>query len=318
MADAEHYVREDVRAFLTFLEAQNGPELDEVPLDEARGQYRAMAMLAEAEPHELAVIKDLTCPGPAGDVPLRLYDARESRDPGPLVMFFHGGGFVIGDLETHHALCTEIAAALDLPVVAVDYRLAPEAPFPAAPDDCEAASRWVASSPEALGRKVTGLITTGDSAGGNLTIVTTQALTDDPAEVPVIVQAPIYPVAGPVEETTSYKSFGEGFLLTARGMSFFSASYAGPDDDRRHHPILHRDHGTSPPTVLITAGLDPLRDSGRDYAANLIRSGVDVVYLERKGSIHGFANLRKAVPSTQEDLHLFLDAIRLMLERHSR
>lgn len=318
MADAEHYVREDVRAFLAFLEEQGGPQIDEVPLDEARGQYRAMAMLAEADPHDLAVIKDLTCPGPAGDIPLRLYDPRESRDPGPLVMFYHGGGFVIGDLETHHALCTEIAATLDLPVVAVDYRLAPEAPFPAAPDDCEAATRWVASSPKELERQVTGLITTGDSAGGNLTIVTTQSLNDDPADVPVIVQAPIYPVAGPVEETNSYRSFGEGFLLTARGMSFFSASYAGPEEDKRHHPIMHEDHAKSPPTVLITAGLDPLRDSGRDYAAHLIQSGVDVIYLERKGSIHGFANLRKAVPSTQEDLHVFLDAIKLMLARQSQ
>lgn len=317
MADAEHFVREDVRAFLAFLEAQNGPELDEVPLDEARGQFRALGMLAEAEPRDLAVIEDLTCPGPGGDIPLRLYDPREAREPGPVVMFFHGGGFVIGDLETHHALCTEIAARLDLPVVAVDYRLAPEAPFPAAPDDCEAATRWVAGSPDALGRKITGLITTGDSAGGNLAIVTTQALTDNPAEVPVVLQAPIYPVAGPIEDTQSYRSFSEGYLLTARGMTFFTRSYAADEGDKRNYPILHEDHGQAPPTVLITAGLDPLRDSGRDYAADLIRSGVDVIYLEMKGSIHGFVNIRKAVPSAQVDLHSFLDAIELMLERHS-
>ncbi len=317
MADAEHYVREDVRAFLAFLAAQNGPELDEVPLDEARGQFRAMGMLAEAEPRELAVIKDLTCPGPGGDIPMRLYDPRETREPGPVVMFFHGGGFVIGDLETHHALCTEIAATLDLPVVAVDYRLAPEAPFPAAPDDCEAAARWVASNPEELGRKVTGLITTGDSAGGNLAIVTTQALIDTPAEVPVVLQAPIYPVAGPIEDTASYQSFSEGFLLTGRAMSFFTNSYAADPNDKRNYPIMHENHGTAPPTVLITAGLDPLRDSGRDYAADLIRAGVDVIYLEMKGSIHGFVNIRKAIPSAQTDVHSFLGAVKLMLARCS-
>jgi acetyl esterase len=139
----------------------------------ARQTYLAMGAAGEADPLRLAVIRDLTAPGPAGPVRVRLYDARETRAPGPMVVFFHGGGFVIGDLDTHHAFCTEIAAALDLPVVAVDYRLAPEHPFPAAPDDCEAVTRWVATSPAELGRTVTGLILTGDSAGGNLTIVTT-------------------------------------------------------------------------------------------------------------------------------------------------
>ena len=317
MAETEPFVREDVRAFLAFLAAQNGPELDELPLAEARQSYLLMGLLAEAEPRELAVVRDLTCPGPGGDIPLRLYDARENREPGPAVMFFHGGGFVIGDLETHNSVCTELAAELDLPVVAVHYRLAPEAPFPAAPDDCEAASRWVATSPRELGCQVTGLITTGDSAGGNLAIVVTQSLGDDPAQVPVIVQAPIYPVASAVEETDSYKSFGEGFLLTARTMGFFKSSYAADESDKRNYPILHEDHAKAPPTVLVTAGLDPLRDSGREYAAHLVQNGVDVVYLEMKGSIHGFITIRKALPSAHKDLHVFIDAVKLMLERHS-
>jgi acetyl esterase len=317
MADTEHYVREDVQGFLSVLEQMGGPQLDEVPLAEARGSYVAMGSLAEADARDLAVIHDLTCPGPAAEIPLRLYDAREHREPGPVVMFFHGGGFVIGDLDTHHAFCTELAYALDLPVVAVHYRLAPEAPFPAAPDDCEAATRWVASNPAALGRQVTGLITTGDSAGGNLAIVTTQSLLDKPAEVPVIVQAPIYPVASAIENTKSYHSFGEGFLLTARTMGFFSDNYAADPNDKRNYPILHEDHGATPPTVLITAGLDPLRDSGREYAAHLIQSGVDVIYIEAKGNVHGFVNLRKAVPSAQSDVDALVGAIKLMLERHS-
>ncbi|GGD94335.1 acetylhydrolase [Tsuneonella deserti] len=317
MADTEHYVREDVRGFLDMLEQMGGPQLDEVPLDQARGSYVAMGALAEAEARDLAVVRDLTCPGPAGEIPLRLYDKRENREPGPVIMFFHGGGFVIGDLDTHNAFCTELAYALDLPVVAVHYRLAPEAPFPAAPDDCEAATRWVASSPSALGRQVTGLVTTGDSAGGNLTIVTTQALTDKPADVPVIVQAPIYPVASAIEETSSYKSFGEGFLLTARTMGFFSDSYAADPQDKRNYPILHEDHASTPPTVLITAGLDPLRDSGREYASHLIQNGVDVIYIEAKGNVHGFVTIRKAVPSSQSDVDALVAAIKLMLERHS-
>jgi acetyl esterase len=232
-------------------------------------------------------------------------------------MFFHGGGFTIGDLDTHNAFCTELAASLDLPVVAVHYRLAPEAPFPAGPEDCEAATRWVAGSPSELGLQATGIITTGDSAGGNLSIVITQALSDKPAAVPVILQAPIYPIASPVEETSSFKSFGEGFLLTARTMGFFSDSYAADPQDKRNYPILHENHATTPPTVLITAGLDPLRDSGREYAAHLIQNGVEVIYLEAKGNVHGFVNIRKAVPSAQGDVDALVAAIKLMLERRS-
>jgi acetyl esterase len=317
MADTEHYVRDDVRGFLAMLEQMGGPQMDEIPIDQARGAYMAMASIAEVEPRDLVVVQDLTCPGPAGDIPLRLYDARENRPAGPVVMFFHGGGFTIGDLDTHNSFCTELAASLDLPVIAVHYRLAPEAPFPAAPEDCEAATRWVASSPAELGRQVTGLITTGDSAGGNLSIVIAQALSDRAAEVPIILQAPIYPIASPVEETSSYKSFGEGFLLTARTMGFFSDSYAADPEDKRNYPILHDNHAASPPTVLMTAGLDPLRDSGREYAAHLIQQGVDVIYLEARGNVHGFVNIRKAVPSAQGDVDALVAAIKLMLARHS-
>jgi acetyl esterase len=317
MADTEHYVRDDVRGFLDLLEQMGGPQMDEIPIDQARGAYVAMASLAEADARDLAVVRDLTCPGPAGEIPLRLYDARDHREAGPVVMFFHGGGFTIGDLDTHNAFCTELAASLDLPVVAVHYRLAPEAPIPAAPEDCEAATRWVAGNPQELGRQVTGIITTGDSAGGNLSIVITQALSDKPAAAPVILQAPIYPIASPVEETSSFKSFGEGFLLTARTMGFFSDSYAADPEDKRNYPILHENHAATPPTVLITAGLDPLRDSGREYAAHLIRNGVDVIYLEAKGNVHGFVNIRKAVPSAQGDVDALVGAIKLMLERHS-
>ncbi|OYZ39397.1 MAG: lipase, partial [Novosphingobium sp. 16-62-11] len=125
-----HYVRPDVQAFLGFLNATAAPPMSELGLEAARASYLAMGQLAEAAPRDLAVIRDLTCPGPAGDIPLRLYDARAEREAGPAVVFFHGGGFVIGDLDSHHSLCTEIAAEIDLPVIAVDYRLAPEHPFP--------------------------------------------------------------------------------------------------------------------------------------------------------------------------------------------
>ena len=315
MSGTEPFVRDDVKALLAMLEQMDGPPMEQLPLDEGRAGYIAMGALVEADPRDLAVIKDLTCPGPAGDIPLRLYDARADREPGPVIMFYHGGGFVIGNLESHHALCTEIAAEMDLPVVAVDYRLAPEAPFPAAPDDCEAATRWVASGPAELGRKATGLIPMGDSAGGNLTIVTANALAAKPADVPVVMQVPIYPVASEVTSDQSHSDFAEGFLLTASTMAWFHEQYRGADDDVRNFPMLE-ENPARVPTVLCTAGLDPLRDSGRKYAAKLIGLGTDVTYLEFHGNIHGFTNLRKAIPSAQKDTHDLIAAMKNMMERH--
>ena len=313
MTDSQPYVRPDVAGFLGFLNSIEGPQMHELPTAEARLAYLAMVPVAEADARELAVIKDLTCPGPAGEIPLRFYDARETRAAGPVILFMHGGGFVIGDLDTHHALCTEIAAEMDLPVVAVHYRLAPEAPFPAAPDDCEAAARWLAESPAALGRSVTGLIPIGDSAGGNLTIVVTTALRDKPAKVPVIMQVPLYPATDESADG-SMAEFAEGYLLTRDGMDWFMGSYQSKSGDPRAYPSLSDAAGT-PPTVLVTAGLDPLRDQGRRYGAALIQAGVDVDYHEMRGSIHGFVNLRKAVPSTQSDTHAIFAAMKLMLAR---
>jgi acetyl esterase len=297
------------------LEAMGRPGVEELPLDEGRESMRALGLVAEAEAKELAVIRNLSCPGPAGDIPLRFYDKRESRDPSPVVLFIHGGGFVIGDLDIYHALCTEFADRLDLPVVSVDYRLAPEHPFPAAPDDCEAAARWVASSPKELGREVTGLVISGDSAGGNLTIVTTNQLSSEPADVPVIVQAPIYPVADDVSRHESMSLFAEGYLLTGAAMAWFTQQYRGDPDDPRHTPMIG-DCSKTPPTVLCTAGLDPLRDSGRNYAAHLIQQGTNVTYFEFPGIVHGFTTLRKAIPSGQDDLDAFLDAIDTMVDRY--
>ncbi len=317
--DVAHFVRDDVQALLTMLEQMGGTPLENADLAEGRAGYLAMAAMVDEPPRELAIIRDLACPGPAGAIQLRLYDARAQRGPGPVIMFYHGGGFVIGDLESHHALCTEIAAAMDLPVVAVNYRLAPEAPFPAAPDDCEAATRWVASNPDtanrdALGRTVDGLILMGDSAGGNLALVTANALTHEPAGVPVIMQVPIYPVADDVSSDDSRRDFAEGYVLTGATMDWFTQQYGGPADDPRNHPMLDN-AAPYPPTVLCTAGLDPLRDSGREYAARMVEHGTDVTYLEFRGTVHGFANLRKAVPSAQADVAAVFAAMKTMLER---
>jgi acetyl esterase len=295
------FVRPDTRAFLDMLNNFPGPKTHELPPEAAREMTRAMRDLTDVPVGELALIRDLEIPGPGGTIPARLYDARDSRAPGPMLLYFHGGGFVIGDLHTHEPFCAEAARLLDMPVIAVDYRLAPENPWPAAPDDCEAATRWVAGNPGELGRVATGLVLAGDSAGGNLTIVTTMALRDEPAAIPVLAQFPIYPVVDQVAKYASFGQFGEGFLLTKDSMAWFTGAYAATAGHARTDPLLHSQAGM-PATLVLTASLDPLRDQGRAYAGALAAAGVAVSFREALGNIHGFVNLTKAIPSTKGDI----------------
>lgn len=312
MTDAP-FIRPDMKAFLDMMAQVNGPKMVDMTLEEARDSYVKMHGIADRPARALPVIRDLACPGPNGDVPLRLYDARETRDgPTPIITFFHGGGFVIGDLDTHHALCTEIAALIDLPLVAVHYALAPEAPFPAAILDCEAATRWVASSPAELGRTASGIITIGDSAGGNATVVVGQLLGANPAAVLVVLQVPIFPLVADANGSESMAAFSEGLLLTADTMGFFDAAYGADRSDPRGFPILG-DHSDAPPTIVVTASLDPIRDSGRAYAKALVDAGRDCVFLEMRGVTHSFTNLRQMVPSTQRDLERVIAAMQFML-----
>ncbi|WBH16001.1 alpha/beta hydrolase [Sphingomonas radiodurans] len=303
------FVRPDVRGFLDYLNAVPGPKTHEGTAEAARAMYIAMKDIADPPVGTLGTVKDLVIPGPAGDIPARLFDPRETREPSPVVVFFHGGGFVIGNIDTHASFTAEMARQLDLPVVSIDYRLAPEAPWPAAPEDCEAAARWVASSPAELGRTATSLVLSGDSAGGTLTITTAMALRDDAAAVPVIVQAPIYPAADMNKEYPSFDDFADGFLLTRETMNWFADHYRADFTHFRGSPMVGALTGL-PPAVVITASLDPIRDQGRAYAAALVLAGVPVTYREAVGNIHGFITLRQAVPSGAGDVAGYLAAVK--------
>jgi len=308
----ELYVRPDVAGFLAFLDNLPGPKMHQLEAPAARAVYAAMKDIADPPVGELATIADLTISGPAGEIPARLFDVAASRVPGPLVLFFHGGGFVIGDLDTHASFCAEVSRMLDLPVLAVDYRLAPEHSWPAAPDDCEAAARWAAGSPEALGRKVTSLVTCGDSAGGNLAIVIAMALRDAPAAVPVIAQLPFYPATDTTQEYPSYSQFADGFLLTRDSIEWFDAAYNAEAAHIRTSP-LKGDLAGMPPAVVVTASLDPIRDQGRAYAAALAQAGVATVFREAVGNIHGFITLRKAIASSVGDVAGALAAAKVVI-----
>ena len=228
------------------------------------------------------------------------------------MVFYHGGGWVLGDLDTHEPFCAEIARLMDLPVVAVDYRLAPEHPFPAGIEDAIAATRWLAGSPEALEREVTGLVPFGDSAGGNFTSIVSLALRDEPATVPVLAQWPIYPASHPTKGYPSLKTFRDDYLLSSGSMGWFDQCYAPDHADWRYDPLALPQAGL-PPTLVLTASHDPIRDQGRAYAAACAEAGVDVAYLEAKGTIHGFICLRKALPSGDADIARAVAVLKAML-----
>jgi acetyl esterase len=309
----EPIVRPDVRLFLDYLNALPGPKTYEAGPVEARRMMVASRHVADVPTGALAVIRDLGCPGPGGEIGLRLFDAREARAQGPLFLFLHGGGFVFGDLETHEAFCAEMARELDLPVLAVDYRLAPEHPWPAGVEDAIAAARWAAQSPPALDRGVTGLIVCGDSAGGNFAIIVSLALRDEPAAVPVLAQWPIYPAADPGKGYPSKEDFGEGYMLTKLSMDWFEECYRADPRDWRYSPLVKSQQGM-PPTLVVTASLDPIRDQGRAYAAACVQAGVPTIFREAEGNIHGFINLRRAIPSSAEDIKGGVAALKLLLD----
>jgi acetyl esterase len=306
------FVRPDVAQFLQYLNAMPGPKIEELDPIEARKVARGMRDVADLPTGPLAVLRDVMMPGPAGDLTLRLFDARADRDPGPVLVFIHGGGWTFGDLDLYEPLCAEIARVLDLPVVSVEYRLAPEHPWPAAPDDCEAAARWIASAPEALGLRPTGLVLAGDSAGGNLAIITAMALRDRPAAAPVIAQWAAYPAADLATHYPSYKQFADGYFLTRASILWFAANYTPDPASWRASPMQGNLAGL-PPALVTTASLDPIRDQGRAYAAGLANAGVPVTFREAEGTIHGFLTLRRAIPSARADLAAGLAALKAIL-----
>ena len=280
----------DVQRFLEQLAATEMPELHEFEPDDARA---AMRQLLPAEPSiELERIEDRTIPGPGGELPIRIYDPA-TREQAPVVAYFHGGGWVVGDLETHDAGCRKLAAETGAIVVSVDYRLAPEHPFPAALEDCYAAVDWLAANGESVGGDSDRLVVAGDSAGGNLAAATT-LLARERNGPEIAYQLLVYPVTGDPTTTPSYEANAEGYLLTTRDMEWFADQYVAREVDRYNilvSPRFAADLSVLPPATVVTAGFDPLRDDGAAYADRLQEAGVAVNYRNYPEMIHGFAGM---------------------------
>jgi len=286
------------RAFIDLLAARGIPPTHTLAPDEARRAYRERRAFTQPEPPAVARVEALGAPGPAGEIPLRLYApvAREQQQGLlPVLMYYHGGGWVIGDLDTHDTLCRQLANDAGCAVVAVDYRVGPEHPFPAAVDDCVAATRWVAREAKALGLDAARMAVGGDSAGGNLAAVVAIHERDAGAEGlphPIRFQLLIYPATDMRRCASSHSTNGEGYVLTRDTIGYFHDHYMGAgteqDMDWRASPLLHKDLGRLPPALVITAGYDPLRDEGLQYAQRLTESGVRTTLVNFERMIHGF------------------------------
>ncbi len=273
------------------------------PLPELRQQLRTMVSLMDEPAPALPRIEDLSIPGPAGALAARLYDsASAGAPPRPVVAYFHGGGWVQGDLETHHGLCARLALRARVLVVAIDYRLAPEHKFPAAVEDCLAAYRWLRAHASSLGGDSARVAVAGDSAGGNLSAVVSQLAARAGEAVPTC-QVLIYPAVDFALDTPSHRELAEGHVIPRERILWYTEQYLRGDADRtdlRASPLRAADLRGQPPTLVITGGFDPLRDEGLAYADRLRADGVDVVYREYPGQIHAFVSLTKAIPQGLE------------------
>lgn len=249
--------------------------------------------LGFAGPQVHVGVSDLSIPGPVGPIAARHYQPT-TGDPAPLLVFYHGGGWTLGDLDTHDALCRLTCRDADVHVVAVDYRLAPEHPAPAAVDDAYAAFRWAHEHAGELGAVPGKVAVGGDSAGGNLAAVVCQLARDDDGSMPVL-QWLIYPRTDFTAKTRSSSLFAEGFLLTKVDMDWFEAGYLGASEieptDPRVSPLLAETLSGLPPALIATAGFDPLRDEGDRYASALRDAGTPVDLRSTGSLTHGFASL---------------------------
>jgi acetyl esterase len=293
------------------------PAYHQLSPKDARQLFLETRPLSTPTPPEIGAVKNLTADGPHGPIPLRVYRPAGVSDSTrlPAYVYFHGGGWVIGDLETHDVLCRQLTGASGVSVISVDYRLAPEHKFPAAADDAWAATRWIVAHAAPLGVDGPRLAVGGDSAGGNLAAVVA-LMARDAGGPTIALQVLLYPVTDLGAESKSYADFAEGYMLTRDSMRWFRAHYlagAGDATDWRVSPLRASSLAGLPPALVITAGFDPLRDEGDAYAARLRDAGVTVDSVCFGGMIHGFAGMGKVLGSAHRAVTLIGDALRQAL-----
>jgi acetyl esterase len=286
------------------------------PTAQARARLRAGSASAAGPRQPEMPVGDVAISGPGGGIPARFYEppglGLEQR---PLVVYLHGGCWAMGDLDTHDSVCRFLAANAASTVLSVDYRLAPEHPFPAAVEDAFAAFRWACAECARLGADPRRIAVAGDSAGGNLAAAVSLMAREDGGARPTM-QALLYPIVDALGGHASRFAFADGYLLTKADLDWFAQLYLVQSIDRgdpRVSLLRARDLSGLPPTYLATAGFDPLRDEGEAYATRLREAGVDVALRRHPNLIHGFANMTAISRTARAAMHEFAGALRMGL-----
>lgn len=302
------------RALIDLMIERQVPPTHTLAPAEARRLYRERRGFTQPDPPPLAEVRELAAPGPGGAIALRLYRPVAAPAVLPLLVYFHGGGWTIGDLDTHDVPCRQLALAGGCAVLSVDYRLGPEHRFPAAVDDCVATTRWAREQAAALGIDAARIAVGGDSAGGNLAAVV--ALAERDAGTPLVYQLLVYPATDMRAVAPSHRANGQGYLLTADSIAYYRGHYV-PDpaqwSDWRVSPLLAPDHSRLPPALVITAGFDPLRDEGRQYADALSAAGNRVQYVCFERQVHGFFAMSRVIDEADSAIALAGAALRRAL-----
>ena len=278
------------RSLLQTIEQLGAPPIETLTPDQARESRRAAALAYSGSPEAMARLENLTMPGPAGEIPIRIYTPA-GKAPFPILIYFHGGGWVVGDLDTHDPVCRALANRASCLVISVDYRLAPEHKHPAAIEDAYAAAAWVAQNAARFQGDPNQLAVGGDSAGGHLATVVALMARDQGAPA-LAYQLLIYPVTDLSSlETASYRDYAQGYLLPRASMKWFRDHYLRRESQAQEpyaSPLLAQDLSGLPPALVITAEFDVLRDEGEAYARGLAQAGVPVKCTRYLGMMHGF------------------------------
>ena len=294
----------------------NAPALGEGSVAESRAGFATLTEMVGIKAPAPKSITEVRIPGPGGAIrTLVITPDTQTTEPRPILIYYHGGGWVIGSPETHKAEACYYAAAADCIVLVPDYRLAPEHPFPAAPLDCYAVLEWAAVNAGQLGADGSRIAVGGDSAGGNLSAVVSQ-MTRDRKGPPIALQLLVYPATRMGANTASYRDCGEGYFLTATAMKWFFDQYLRAPEDWDNplaSPLLANNFAGLAPALVMTAGFDPLRDEGAEYADKLTAAGVPVEYICYRNQIHGFVSMAGAIDEGRQFLDQAAAALRKAL-----
>ena len=306
------------QALMRLMQEKGVPPTHTLTPAQARAFYRERRTFTQPDAPDVASVRDLQATGPAGPIPLRSYRPAGS-DAGarlPVLVYFHGGGWVIGDLDTHDVLCRQLCNQSGCAVVAVDYRMGPEHRFPAAVEDALAATRWVHANAGMLNVDPGRLAVGGDSAGGNLAAVVALAARDE-GGLPIAFQLLVYPATDQRRGSPSHTTNGQGYLLTKETMDYFHDHYIpdkAQDLDWRASPLLHQGHANLPPAFVLTAGYDPLRDEGLQYAQALSAAGSRATLVNFERQIHGFITMGRVIDEANVAVQLCAGQLRQALQ----